>query len=70
MATGKYTPQQLLDYSAVDLTEGGVDEAMRARDEFNFSVNIQFGEPTIEEVRRRLTKLSREQYQRLGRSAG
>lgn len=69
MSTGRYTPQQLLDYTAVDLTAGGVDEAMRARDEFNFSVNIQFGEPTVAEVRQRLTELSREQYQRLGRRA-
>ncbi|MGH3798569.1 MAG: B12-binding domain-containing radical SAM protein [Pseudonocardiaceae bacterium] len=66
ISTGKYRPQQLLDYTAVDLTEGGVDEAMRGRDEFNFSVNLQFGEATVEEVRRRLTELSREQYQRSG----
>lgn len=69
IATGKYTPQQLLDYMAVDLTADGVDEAMRARDEFNFSVNIQFGEPTVDEVRRRLTELSRAQYERLGQRA-
>jgi anaerobic magnesium-protoporphyrin IX monomethyl ester cyclase len=66
IATGRYQPQRLLDYTAVDLTEGGVDEAMRGRDEFNFSVNIQFGEATVEEVRQRLTELSREQYQRRG----
>lgn len=64
IATGKYQPQQLLDYSAVDLTSGGVDEAMRGRDEFNFSVNIQFGEASIDEVRERLTLLSREQHSR------
>lgn len=64
IATGDYQPQQLLDYTAVDLTAGGVDEAMRGRDEFNFSVNIQFGEATVEEVRQRLTELSREQFQR------
>lgn len=29
ITTGKYSPQQLLDYTAVDLTAGGVDEAMR-----------------------------------------
>ncbi len=62
--TGQYQPQQLLDYTAVDLTASGVDEAMRGRDEFNFSVNLQFGEATVEEVRQRLTELSREQYQR------
>jgi radical SAM superfamily enzyme YgiQ (UPF0313 family) len=64
LATGRYQPQQLLDYTAVDLTGGGVDEAMRGRDEFNFSVNIQFGEATVDEVRARLTELSRTQYQR------
>lgn len=64
IATGQYQPQQLLDYTAVDLTAGGVDEAMRGRDEFNFSVNIQFGEATVDEVRARLTELSRAQYQR------
>lgn len=69
MSTGAYTPQQLLDYAAVDLTAGGVDEAMRGRDEFNSSVNIQFGESSVAEVRRRLTELSREQYQRLGQRA-
>lgn len=64
IASGKYSPQQLLDYTAVDLTAGGVDEAMRGRDEFNFSVNIQFGEATVDEVRSRLTELSREQFER------
>lgn len=65
IATGKYTAAELLDYSAVDLTEGGVDEAMRGRDEFNFSVGIQFGEATVVEVRHHLTALSREQYERI-----
>jgi len=64
IASGHYSQQQLLDYTAVDLTAGGLDEAMRGRDEFNFSVNIQFGEATVDEVRARLTELSREQYQR------
>lgn len=64
IATGRYDPQQLIDYTAVDLTEGGIDEAMRGRDEFNFSVNIQFGKATVREVRDRLIELSREQYQR------
>jgi hypothetical protein len=50
--------------TAVDLTSGGLDEAMRGRDEFNFTVDIQFGEATIEKVRTRLVELSREQYER------
>ena len=66
LATGQYEPKQLLDYAAVDLTRGGLDEAMRGRDEFNFSVNIQFGEATVSEVHERLIELSREQYQRSG----
>ena len=66
LATGQYEPRQLLDYTAVDLTRGGLDEAMRGRDEFNFSVNIQFGEATVREVHERLIELSREQYQRSG----
>lgn len=65
IATGKYEPGQLLDYTAVDLTAGGVDEAMRGRDEFNFSVNIQFGESTVDEIRAGLTELSRAQFERV-----
>src|SRR6185437_13015063 len=64
IATGMYEPGQLLDYTAVDLTSGGVDEAMRGRDEFNFSVNLQFGEATIGDVRARLIELSRAQFDR------
>ena len=64
IATGRYSARQLLDYTAVDLTAGGLDEAMRGRDEFNFSVNMQFGEASVDEVRSRLVELSREQHQR------
>ncbi|WP_239396686.1 hypothetical protein [Frankia sp. CiP3] len=66
LATGRYQPSQLLAYTAVDLTNGGLDEAMRGRDEFNFSVNIQFGEAHVDEVRAALVELSREQYARSG----
>jgi radical SAM superfamily enzyme YgiQ (UPF0313 family) len=64
LAAGDYTPAQLLDYTAVDLTDQGVDEAMRGRDEFNFSSNLQFGEATVDEVRAALVELSREEHQR------
>jgi radical SAM superfamily enzyme YgiQ (UPF0313 family) len=64
MATGKFTASQLLDYAAIDLTDGGLDEAMRERDEFNFSVNIQFGEADVATVRERLVDLAREQHDR------
>ncbi|MBV2365977.1 B12-binding domain-containing radical SAM protein [Streptomonospora nanhaiensis] len=64
MATGYYTPDQLLDYTAVDLTDQGVDEAMRGRDEFNFSSGIQFGEATVDEVRAALVELSHGEHGR------
>lgn len=66
IATGRYDAGQLLAYTAVDLTDRGLDEAMRGRDEFNFSVNIQFGEADLPYVRQQLVHLSREQYQRSG----
>ena len=70
MATGRYTAEQLLAYGAVDLTDEGLDEAMRSRDEFNFSVGIQFGEAPVDEVRRHMADLSREQFARSnGRAA-
>lgn len=64
MATGRYSPEQLMDYTAVDLTDAGVDEAMRSRDEFNFSVNLQFGESTITEIRAALVGLTHQQHVR------
>ncbi|MEV6299854.1 radical SAM protein [Actinoplanes sp. NPDC051861] len=65
MATSRYTAKQLLAYGAVDLTDDGVDEAMRGRDEFNFSVGIQFGDVPVTEVRQHLAALSRKQHARL-----
>jgi anaerobic magnesium-protoporphyrin IX monomethyl ester cyclase len=41
-----------------------VDESMRARDEFNFSVNLQLSEAPIDYVRTQLVALVREQYTR------
>ncbi|WP_236568003.1 MULTISPECIES: radical SAM protein [unclassified Nocardiopsis] len=64
LATGLYTPEQLLDYTAVDLTDQGVDEGMRQRDEFNFSSNIQFGEASVDEVRAALVTLSHGEHER------
>ncbi|MGY2119500.1 B12-binding domain-containing radical SAM protein [Nocardia gipuzkoensis] len=64
LATGRYTAEQLLDYSPVDLTAGGVDETMYGRDEFNFSVGIQLSNAPIDYVRDKLTELSRAQYAR------
>ncbi len=64
LATGRYQPAQLLAYTAIDLTSSGIDEAMRGRDEFNFSVNLQFGDATLDQVRAALVDLSREQHTR------
>ncbi|WP_435107137.1 B12-binding domain-containing radical SAM protein [Nocardiopsis synnemataformans] len=64
IATGRYTPAQLLNYTAVDLTDQGVDEGMRQRDEFNFSSNIQFGEASVDEVRAALVGLSHGEHER------
>lgn len=64
MTSGQYTADQLLNYSAVDLTDAGMDESMRERDEFNFSVNVQLSEAPIDYVRANLVRLSREQYLR------
>lgn len=59
-----YKPDDLLAYSDVDLTQDGADESMRQRDEFNFSVGIQFGGVPLEHVRATLAKLTREQHAR------
>jgi anaerobic magnesium-protoporphyrin IX monomethyl ester cyclase len=64
MATGRYTPAQLLDYRPVDLTGAGIDELMYKRDEFNFSVNLQLSEAPIPYIRAALVRLSRTQHQR------
>jgi hypothetical protein len=67
MATGVYSTDQLLNYAPVDL--GGDDEAIRGRDEFNFSSGIQFGESPEHEIHQHLADLAREQHART-RSGG
>ncbi|MFB9505178.1 B12-binding domain-containing radical SAM protein [Streptomyces aurantiacus] len=59
-----YNPDDLLAYSDVDLTKDGADESMRQRDEFNFSVGIQFGGVPLEHLRTTLAMLTREQHER------
>ncbi|MFC9534448.1 hypothetical protein ACFT38_28475 [Streptomyces sp. NPDC056975] len=59
-----HDPDDLLAYGDVDLTQDGADESMRQRDEFNFSVGIQFGAVPLEDVRATLAMLTREQHQR------
>lgn len=64
LSTGRYTAPQLTNYTAVDLTGDGLDEAMRERDEFNFSVNLQLSDAPVSYVRRNLVCVSREQWTR------
>ncbi|MET7725990.1 B12-binding domain-containing radical SAM protein [Streptomyces mirabilis] len=59
-----YNPDDLLAYGDVDLTQDGADESMRQRDEFNFSVGIQFGGVPLEDLRATLAMLTREQHER------
>ncbi|MFF4779388.1 B12-binding domain-containing radical SAM protein [Microtetraspora fusca] len=62
METGRYTADQLLNYAPVDL--GSSDEALRGRDEFNFSSGLQFGETPEREIHQHLAELARAQYAR------
>jgi radical SAM superfamily enzyme YgiQ (UPF0313 family) len=58
-----YTSDQLLQYEYVDLTDSGASEEMRGRDEFNFSVGLQFG-PPVHVIRHQLASVTSEQYDR------
>ncbi|MFE7114714.1 B12-binding domain-containing radical SAM protein [Streptomyces sp. NPDC057654] len=62
-----HDPAALLAYTDIDLTDHGADETMRARDEFNFSVGIQFGGVPLPTLRTSLAALTREQHARTGR---
>ncbi|MEU7554058.1 radical SAM protein [Streptomyces sp. NPDC044571] len=64
LITDGHDPEQLLAYGDVDLTADGADESMRQRDEFNFSVGIQFGGTPLPELRATLATLTREQHDR------
>jgi len=59
-----YDPVAMQNYSDVDLTDQGADEAMRGRDEFNFTTGLQFGQLPLNELNQHLADLSREQYER------
>ncbi|WP_153815715.1 radical SAM protein [Streptomyces sp. SUK 48] len=61
---GGYSPDDLLAYADVDLTRDGADESMRQRDEFNFSVGIQFSDVPLPRLRSTLAMLTREQHTR------
>jgi radical SAM superfamily enzyme YgiQ (UPF0313 family) len=68
LAEGQYSAEQLMDYQHVDLSAEGVDEALRARDEFNFSSQIQFGQTPLGEMRAVLARIAREQHERNART--
>jgi anaerobic magnesium-protoporphyrin IX monomethyl ester cyclase len=57
MATGRYTTDQLLNYEHIDLTEEGKNSFLLERDEFNFSVNIRFGEVPVSRIREEVARL-------------
>jgi radical SAM superfamily enzyme YgiQ (UPF0313 family) len=59
-----HDPDTLLAYTDVDLSDHGADESLRDRDEFNFSVGIQFGGVPLPTVRTTLAALAREQHAR------
>ena len=59
-----HDPLAMQAYDDVDLTEHGADEAMRGRDEFNFSVGIPFSHTPLPVIRRHLADLSRQQHAR------
>lgn len=63
--TGRYRQEELLHYETIDLTNQGQVHAMLERDEFNFSVNLQFGEAPIAQIRQHLTAITVEQKHRL-----
>jgi anaerobic magnesium-protoporphyrin IX monomethyl ester cyclase len=69
LAAGQYTPAQLLNYTAVDLTSGGTDEAMLERDEFNFSVNLPLADALVSHIRASLLTIAREQWARFPSAA-
>ncbi|MEU0234941.1 MULTISPECIES: radical SAM protein [unclassified Streptomyces] len=59
-----YDPAAMQTYTDVDLTGHGADEAMRGRDEFNFTTGQQFGEVPLDDLNRMLAEISREQHER------
>ncbi|CAM2011708.1 B12-binding domain-containing radical SAM protein [Acanthopleuribacter pedis] len=69
VAGRRFSLEALLDYRQVDLTEAGALATMLDRDEFNFSVNLPFGEVPPDELRRTLIRLTRAQKARLATGA-
>lgn len=65
IAGGRYSVSQLLNYEHIDFTADGRNTMLLERDEFNFSVNLQFGEVSVPRVRHEVAKLMEIQKCRL-----
>jgi anaerobic magnesium-protoporphyrin IX monomethyl ester cyclase len=65
LATGRYSPEQLLNYEHVNLPDRGRKPILLDRDEFNFSVNIQFGEVPVQRIREEVARLMAMQKEKL-----
>jgi anaerobic magnesium-protoporphyrin IX monomethyl ester cyclase len=61
IGTGLYSEDQLLAYEHVDLGAEGIGADLLDRDEFNFSVNLQFSEVPLGVVRGHVAEIMREQ---------
>ena len=65
IATGRYSKEQLLNYQHIDCTDGGRNVQLIERDEFNFSVNVQFGDVPVSRIRNEVARLMQAQKERL-----
>jgi radical SAM superfamily enzyme YgiQ (UPF0313 family) len=59
-----FSPDELMAYQHVDMTNAGDVVGLHSRDEFNFSVGHQFGEVDVVEVRSTVARLMLEQSHR------
>lgn len=64
LQSGRFSEAQLMAYEHIDLTNAGATVDMIERDEFNFSVNIQFGDAPVSLVRELMTDLMMQQKAR------
>ncbi|GLB87777.1 B12-binding domain-containing radical SAM protein [Mycobacterium kiyosense] len=64
VATGAYSEDELLDYRPVDLTEGGINESMYDRDEFNFAIGRDLAAAPRADIRAALSAVVAEQHRR------
>jgi len=69
IAAGRYSAAQLLNYEHIDLTSSGQNTMLLDRDEFNFSVNLQFGDVPVSRVRKEVAELMELQKRRLPKPA-